>query len=53
MVVAVPLLMVYMRLNLNDNNQCCPKYINGLPFMVLLGASVFATIPEEFEEAEW
>ena len=53
MVVAVPLLMVYMRLNLNDTiiSVALAHTSMVLPFMVLLGASVFATIPEEFEEA--
>lgn len=53
MVVAVPLLMVYIKLNLNDTviSVALAHTSMILPFMVLLGASVFSTIPEEFEEA--
>jgi multiple sugar transport system permease protein len=52
-VVAIPLLMVYMKLNLNDTviSVALAHTSMVLPFMVILGTSVLATIPEEFEEA--
>jgi len=53
MVVAVPLLTIYMRLNLNDTviSVALAHTSMVLPFMVLLGSSVITTIPETFEEA--
>lgn len=53
MVVSIPLLTVYMRLNLNDTvlSVALAHTSMVLPFMVLLGSSVITTIPEAFEEA--
>ncbi len=52
-VVAIPLLMVYIKLDLNDTviSVALAHTSMVLPFMVILGTSVLATIPEDFEEA--
>jgi len=53
MVIAVPLVALYMRLNLNDTliGVALAHTSMALPFVVLITSSIFAGIPKELEEA--